>query len=166
MTNNGHRELDLSSAPRNGGPDQAARIVSELVRHLALALGQYVRRLHRDGLRAPGEIEELATLLADLARVRQGAPGIAADRLIPPALAGGNRMAQGVHVPDRLLVTKKEAAERLSVSVRTIERLVATGMLPQVQIGRLPRFRVRDLEDYVQGLGQQQQPQSDSEMPG
>jgi excisionase family DNA binding protein len=53
---------------------------------------------------------------------------------------------------DRLLVTKGEAAEQLGVSVRTLERLVATGRLPQVHVERSARFRVKDLEEYVDGL--------------
>jgi excisionase family DNA binding protein len=53
---------------------------------------------------------------------------------------------------NRLLVTKSEAAERLSVSVRTIERLVSTGRLSQVHVERSARFRVQDLEDYVDSL--------------
>ena len=57
-------------------------------------------------------------------------------------------------MPDRLLVTKAEAAERLGVSVRTIERLVATGRLPQVHVERLARFRVSDLEAYVNSLAE------------
>ena len=73
-------------------------------------------------------------------------------------------MTHHAPVPDRLLVTKSEAAERLSVSVRTVERLVATGSLPQVHVGRLPRFRVSDLEAYVRSLCQQQEPQPDSEV--
>ena len=55
-------------------------------------------------------------------------------------------------MPNQLLITKGEAAERLGVSVRTLERLVATGRVPQVQIERLARFRVKDLESYVDGL--------------
>ena len=55
-------------------------------------------------------------------------------------------------MPDQLLITKGEAAERLGVSVRTLERLVATGRVPQVHIERLARFRVKDLESYVDGL--------------
>jgi excisionase family DNA binding protein len=55
-------------------------------------------------------------------------------------------------MPDRLLVSKSEAAERLGVSVRTIERLVATGRLRQVHVERLARFRVSDLEAYVDSL--------------
>jgi len=55
-------------------------------------------------------------------------------------------------MPDRLLITKGEVAERLSVSVRTIELLVATGRLPQVYVERSVRFRVKDLEAYVNNL--------------
>jgi hypothetical protein len=39
----------------------------------------------------------------------------------------------------------------LGVSVRTIERLVATGRPRQVHVERLARCRVRDLEAYVDG---------------
>ena len=55
---------------------------------------------------------------------------------------------------DRRLVTKGEAAEWLSVSIRTIERLVATGRSPQVHVERAVRFRVRDLQAYVDGLSE------------
>ena len=55
-------------------------------------------------------------------------------------------------MPDRLLLTKGEVAERLNVSVRTIERLVATGRLQQVYVERSARFRVKDLETYVNSL--------------
>ena len=47
-----------------------------------------------------------------------------------------------------------EAAQRLCVSVRTVERLVATGRLPQVRVERLARFRVSDLEAYVNSLAE------------
>jgi excisionase family DNA binding protein len=57
-------------------------------------------------------------------------------------------------VPDRMLVTKHEVAQLLRVSVRTVERLVATGRLQQVQVERLARFRVGDLEAYVRGLAE------------
>ncbi len=57
-------------------------------------------------------------------------------------------------VPDRMLVTKHEAAQLLGVSVRTVERLVAAGRLQQVQVERLARFRIGDLEAYVHGLAE------------
>jgi excisionase family DNA binding protein len=66
-------------------------------------------------------------------------------------------------VPERLLVTKNEAAERLGVSVRTIERLVAAGRLPQVHVERLARFRVTDLEAFTESLGQEQDQRPDAE---
>lgn len=92
----------------------------------------------------PREVEELATFLMCLARMRQG----------PSTLAGEPGTAQDAHMPDRLLVSKGEAAERLGVSVRTIERLVAAGRLRQVHVERLARFRVTDLEDYVNTLAE------------
>jgi excisionase family DNA binding protein len=64
--------------------------------------------------------------------------------------------------PDRLLVSKGEAAERLGVSVRTVERLVATGHLRQVHIERLARLRVSDLEAYVDSLTDNADPRSGS----
>jgi excisionase family DNA binding protein len=146
-----HDSPSLNGTSRSNG---ARPIITELARHIALALSQYVRQLHRKGLHAPVDVEELAALLAALSGERPGAPRSAADRRLPPSLAGRSGMTQHTHVPDRLLVTKREAAARLSVSVRTLERLAATGSLPQVQIGRLPRFRVSDLEAYVKSLSQ------------
>jgi excisionase family DNA binding protein len=73
---------------------------------------------------------------------------------------GGSGAAHSRRVADCLLVTKGEAAERLSVSVRTIERLVAAGRLPLVHVERAARFRVRDLEAYVNDLSEEQAPQS------
>lgn len=141
---------------------ETSRIISEVVNHLTVALSRHVHQLHRKGLHAPLAVEELVVLLTQLSRVRQGAPATDTERQTRSTLARNSRSAQHAPVPDRLLVTKKEAAERLSVSVRTIHRLVAGGMLPQVHIGSLPRFRVRDLEAYVQGLGPQQEPPSSS----
>ena len=66
-------------------------------------------------------------------------------------------------MPDRLLVTKGEAAERLGVSVRTVERLVATGRLPQVHVERLARFRVSDLEAFVDSLTEVHGPDGNSD---
>jgi excisionase family DNA binding protein len=124
-----------------GGSGDGSR-VPELIRHLAFALSGHVRRLHHEGLVVPREVEELTMFLAYIARVRQDATAIADLR------ASG----QYSRMPDRLLITKGEVAERLSVSVRTIERLVATGRLPQVYVEHSARFRVADLEAYVNSL--------------
>lgn len=118
--------------------------VSETLQHLAAALSGHLQRLHFQGVPVPREIEELTNLLRYLARSRQEPP--------PVALAPGR--GHYSPVPDRLLMTKAEAAERLGISIRTVERLVATGRLPQVHVERLARFRVKDLETYVDGLAE------------
>ena len=50
--------------------------------------------------------------------------------------------------PIRLL-TPKEAAEFLSVSIRTIQRLVIAGDLRAVRISKSMRFRMDDLLHFV-----------------
>jgi len=68
-------------------------------------------------------------------------------------------------VAGQLLVSKAEAAERLCVSVRTIERLVAAGQLRMVHVERAARLRVADLDAYVHNLAEDRAPQSDSGHP-
>ena len=51
--------------------------------------------------------------------------------------------------PIRLL-TPKEAAEFLSVSIRTIQRLVIAGDLRAVRISRIMRFRMDDLVCFIE----------------
>lgn len=114
----------------------------EALHHLAFALSGHVRRLHFQGIAVPREVEELAAFLRLLARTRQE----------PPVVAIATEPGHYSRMPDQLLITKGEAAERLGVSVRTLERLVATGRVPQVHVERLARFRVKDLESYVDGL--------------
>jgi excisionase family DNA binding protein len=122
----------------------------ELVRHLAVALSLHVRNLRHTGAAVPAEVEDLAGLLTRCVRTRPNATPV----------DGGSGAAHSRRVADRLLVTKGEAAERLSVSVRTIERLVAAGRLPLVHVERAARFRVSDLETYVHDLSEAQVPQS------
>lgn len=141
------------------GPTSATRSVAteevpwvpEMVQHVTFALTGHVRRLRLQGLSVPREVEELATFLRHLARSRQEAAGTRQDA---PLAAMSSETRDHSPVANRLLITKDEAAERLGVSVRTVERLVATGRLPQVHIERLARFRVKDLEAYVDGLGE------------
>ncbi len=63
------------------------------------------------------------------------------------------RAGQPGSLAGQLLVTKQEAAERLHVSVRTVERLVAAGRLRQIHVERLARIRVADLESFVADMG-------------
>jgi excisionase family DNA binding protein len=48
------------------------------------------------------------------------------------------------------LVTKREAAARLRVSVRFVENQVRRRALAVVKLGRAVRFRVKDLESFVE----------------
>ena len=50
----------------------------------------------------------------------------------------------------RLATTFKEAADLLSVSERTIRRLVNQGDLPVVKIGRAKRIAIKDLEQLLE----------------
>lgn len=53
---------------------------------------------------------------------------------------------------NELIVTVPEAARRLSVSTRTAERLIASGELRSVRVGRLRRVTVADLDVYVENI--------------
>lgn len=48
-------------------------------------------------------------------------------------------------------ITRKQAAERLSVSVRVLDGLIARGQLPAYKVGsKLVRIREADIERYMQ----------------
>ena len=50
------------------------------------------------------------------------------------------------------LITRKEAAERLTVSLRTLDGLIARGQLPAYRIGpKTVRLRTEDLDEYLSG---------------
>jgi len=51
--------------------------------------------------------------------------------------------------PAKLLLTIDEAARALSVSVRTVHKLVACRALGTVRIGRCVRFRPDALQDFI-----------------
>jgi excisionase family DNA binding protein len=116
----------------------------ELVTHLAVALSRHVRDLRQAGAFIPAEVEELATFLAQAVRSRPQATPV----------ADVTEAEHSSPVVERLLVTKGEAAERLGVSVRTIERLVSAGRLTLVHVERAARLRVSDLKAYVHGLAE------------
>ena len=139
MTHNGfpHGEPLTTEAA-----DAGARVV-EVVRHVTLALSRHARQLQLEGVPVPREVEELCAFLVHLARARHAPPEVADEF--------GTDHYPGT---DRMLVTKREAAYRLGVSIRTVERLVAAGRLQQVRVERLARFRIDDLEAYVHGLAE------------
>lgn len=51
-----------------------------------------------------------------------------------------------------LVLTLDQAAERLQVSRRTVNRLVSEGRLRPVRIGRSPRITERELAAFVASL--------------
>jgi excisionase family DNA binding protein len=55
----------------------------------------------------------------------------------------------GIARPDKLLLTVNEVAELLSLSVRTVHKLVASDRLATVRIGRCVRFSRTALDDFV-----------------
>lgn len=57
--------------------------------------------------------------------------------------------------PVRELVTLDEAAERLSISIRTLHREIAAGRFPRpVKIGRASRVSTNTLAAYVRQLSE------------
>ena len=147
MENGARGRCQLSADP--GASGDGSTQPPELVRHLAVALSLHVRNLRQTGSAVPAEVVELAVFLTRSVRTRPKATPV----------DSGSDVAHFRRVADRLLVTKGEAAELLSVSVRTIERLVAAGRLPLVHVERAARFRVNDLETYVHDLSEAQAPQ-------
>jgi excisionase family DNA binding protein len=54
-------------------------------------------------------------------------------------------------VQHRPLLSLRATAERLSVSTRTVRRLVATGQLPALKVGGQLRFDPAELEQWLYG---------------
>lgn len=52
--------------------------------------------------------------------------------------------------PNDRLLKATEAADLLGVSVRMVHRLVSTGDLPKVKLGKAARFRLSDVEALMQ----------------
>jgi len=64
-----------------------------------------------------------------------------------------NQPVPSSYLPDvRLLLTTAQAAERLGLSRATIQRLLASGELASVHVGRAHRIPVTDLERFVERL--------------
>lgn len=48
------------------------------------------------------------------------------------------------------LLTRKEVAELLSISLRHLDTLVASGEIVPVRIGRSVRFRPKSIKDFIE----------------
>jgi excisionase family DNA binding protein len=114
---------------------------TDVLAHLAVALSIHERRMRGRGVPVPPLVGELAAFLRDCARIRQD----------PPSM---DKASQGAHDHEtaKLLLTKGDAAMSLSVSVRTVERLIAGGRLPVVHVEGSCRIRAVDIASYVAGL--------------
>jgi excisionase family DNA binding protein len=114
-------------------------IVGRVVeRHLAAAVVAYVDALRRNGMAVPTALTELRAAFGDLSR--QG----------PTAFDGDATAADGV--PMALVFDAGEVADVLRVSERSVERLLASGDLPSVRIGRSRRIRGEDLQEFIDAL--------------
>jgi hypothetical protein len=115
----------------------------ELFAHLAVALGRYSKEIQRDGIPAPAELLMLAEFFTDCASTRQDATSGA----IPGGVGDGVPMSH-------LLLTKREAAAELRLSVRQLERVLAdeTKGLAAVRVDGAIRLRRADLDAYVASL--------------
>jgi excisionase family DNA binding protein len=115
-----------------------------LAMHVSSALGLHARRLRADGLELPAELQNLA---ATCWRIARGDPSR------PEATSLADLIDTLQSPPVTLLHTIAESAAALNVSQRQVERLVKSGALPSVVIGRARRIRDADLREYVNGLG-------------
>jgi excisionase family DNA binding protein len=60
----------------------------------------------------------------------------------------------------KMLLTLRETAERLNISVTSVSRRVLTGEIPSIKIGSLRRVPVPQLERYLQQLVADQIPEA------
>lgn len=64
------------------------------------------------------------------------------------------------------LITRQEAAERLAVSVKTLDGLIRRGALPAYRIGpKIVRIDEAEIERYLSGRLVTPQPQKKAEPP-
>jgi excisionase family DNA binding protein len=110
-----------------------------VARHLIAALRAHLRRCRRDQVPVPPPV---AALLAGL---------LAGDGQPRPTLDDADAGADAGAVAP-LLVDYRAAADALSVSERSVRRLVAARRLPAVDVGGTRRIRTADLVAYVERL--------------
>jgi excisionase family DNA binding protein len=97
-----------------------------------------IRRLISSGALAAGKV-------GGIWRIKQSD----ADALLP----GDGAPARQATPEIKILLTIDETAWALSVSTRTVRRLVSAGEIPTVRIGRQVLFRLDALHDWARELG-------------
>lgn len=118
----------------------------EVLLHLIVALRRYDEEVRRDGIVPPAELRVLENLLVDCATVRQGAT----------EGAPGGDPGDGGPMTKHPMLTKREAAAELRISVRSLERLIKADRLTAVLVESAVRIRRADLDAYVAALGPRQ----------
>ena len=61
----------------------------------------------------------------------------------------GDRPCSEADQPEDRLLTKEQAAEMFQVSTRTVESWMAAQRIPYFKIGRVVRFRWKDVMDHL-----------------
>jgi excisionase family DNA binding protein len=67
----------------------------------------------------------------------------------PPVQAPSSREQSTDATPPQLL-TRKEVADLLNISLRHLDTLVASGEIVPVRIGRSVRFRPKSVEEFIE----------------
>lgn len=116
----------------------------ELLTLGALAFARLAADMRRNGVKPPPSVLAVADFLKDCASPRQEPTDVA-------TLAG---VVEALTMTNRALMTKEDAADHLSVSVRTLERILARpdSGLDAVQVEGGIRIRRVDLDAYVSSL--------------
>ena len=139
MTSGGRRVTQ--DRPAKAVATAWAPVDAVLARHRVVALERYARALWADGIELPPEL----VALLEACRTR--------SRTVP----GGSPLVSGAATapssePMVLLATLNEAGEALRLGSSTIKRLVASGALPTVKVGRARRVHVEDLARFADDL--------------
>ena len=53
------------------------------------------------------------------------------------------------HDPTPLVFTVPEAADKLRISPTTLYELISSNKITYIKVGRLTRFRLKDLDNYI-----------------
>ena len=110
--------------------------------HVATALRAHVAWCGHEGIAVPDDVAALLTYARRSDTDRLGATDVRSD----------DALAHAVAMNQALAVSYAAAASRIGVSKRTIERLVAAGDLPTIDVGGAQRIRTADLAAYVDAL--------------
>ena len=62
---------------------------------------------------------------------------------------GASMSAQTMPTPETPLLTAQEVADRLRVTVRTLQRMDADRVLVPIRVGRAVRYRPEDVQEFL-----------------